>query len=97
LYNKINNITNIIDLLGVYFLFLVFLVFYIILDKPTKNIVWGSVISYNSPKLAYNTIIFKDKKKDKELVFFTITKYFLENKNKKLFLLVVRNKININY
>jgi hypothetical protein len=95
LYNKINNITNITDLLGVYFLFLVFLVSYIGLDKPTKDVVWGSIISYNSPKLAYNIIIFKDRKKDKELVFFIIARYFLESKKNFLLLLVVRNKIGI--
>jgi hypothetical protein len=44
-----------------------------------------------------NTIILKDKEKNKKLIFSIITKYFLESKKGFLLLLVVRDKISIDY
>jgi hypothetical protein len=77
--------TNTIDPPGVCLLLLVFLVSHIGLDKPIKDIIWGRVISYNSPKLAYDTVILKDRKKDKELVFSIIAGDLLEGKKGLLF------------
>ena len=59
-----------------------------LLNCIIKDVIWRGVISYNSFKLLLNTIILKDKAKDKELVFFAIAKHLLQSK-KGLFLLLL--------
>ena len=44
----------------------------------------------------YNTVILKDRKKDRELVFFTIARHLLKSKKGLLLLLVVQSKVGIN-
>jgi len=48
-----------------------------LLNYTTKDVVWRSVISYNSSKLLLNVVILKDREKDRELVFSTMTKHLL--------------------
>ncbi len=88
---------DITDLLRVCLLLLAFLFSYIALDKLIKNVIQGSVISYNSPKLAYNTVTLKNKKKNRELVFSTMARNLLEGKKSLLFLLIVRGKVGADY
>ncbi len=57
LYNKVNNIANIPNPLVICQLVPVYLLFYIGLDRMTEDIVQRGVISYNSSKLVYNTIV----------------------------------------
>jgi hypothetical protein len=46
----------------------------------TKRIVWASIIGNDSPKLLYDTIILKNKKKNLKLVFSVIVFYFIKSK-----------------
>jgi hypothetical protein len=62
-------------------------------NRKIKNVIWSSVINYNNFKLLHDTVILKNKKKNKELIFFVIIRYFLKNKKGFLFLLVVRDKV----
>ena len=62
-------------------------------NRTTEDVVWGSIISYNSYKLVYNAVILKDREKDRELVFSTMARHLLESKESLLLLLVVRGKV----
>ena len=67
-----------------------------LLNCTTKDVIWRGVVSYNSSKLLLNTIILKDKAKDKELVFSAIAKHLLQSKKGLLLLLLVRGKVRAN-
>ena len=60
LNSKVDDMATITDLPMLYILLNFFLVVYITLYYSTKSIIWASVISNNSPKLLYDTVIFKD-------------------------------------
>jgi hypothetical protein len=62
-------------------------------NRITKDVIWGSVISYNNFKFLHDAVILKNRKKDKELVFSVITKHFLKSKKGFLFFLVIRGKV----
>jgi hypothetical protein len=62
----------------------------------TKNVIWGGVVGDNSSKLLYNAIIFKDRKKNRELVFSTMARHLLEGKKGLLLLLIIRGKVCAN-
>jgi hypothetical protein len=62
-------------------------------NRTTKDVVWGSVVSYNSSKLFHDVIILKDREKGKELVFSTMARDLLESKKGLLLLLVIRGKV----
>jgi hypothetical protein len=66
-------------------------------NRTIKDVIWGNVISYNNFKLLHNTVILKDMEKDRELIFFAITRYFLKSKKGLLLLLIVRGKIDADY
>ncbi len=66
-------------------------------NRMIKDVIWGSVIKYNSSKLLYDTVILKDREKDRELIFFTIIKHLLKNKKGLLFLLIIQNKVGVDY
>src|SRR6266536_6694329 len=48
-------------------------------NSSTKNIVCARIIVNNSPKLSYDAIFFKYRKKNVELVFSTITYYWMKS------------------
>ena len=50
-----------------------------------------------TPKLSYNTVIFKDKEKNRELIYSTIARDLLKHKESFLLFSFVRNKVSINY
>jgi hypothetical protein len=81
------------DLLIVRHPLLAFLVSYIGFNRTTEDVIWGSVVGYNSSKLVCNAIILKDRKKDRELVFSAMARHLLESKKGLLLLLVVRGKV----
>ena len=62
-------------------------------NRTTKDVIWGSVVSYNSSKLLHDTVILKNRKKNRKLVFSAIARHFLESKKGLLFLLIVRGKV----
>jgi hypothetical protein len=93
LYNKVDNIANTPDPPIICHLLLAFFISYMDFNCTTKDVVWGSVVSYNSSKLVYNAVILKDKEKDRELVFSAMAKHLLESKKSLLLLLVVQGKV----
>jgi hypothetical protein len=64
-------------------------------NHTIEDVVWGSVISYNSSKLICNAIILKDREKDRELVFSTMARHLLESKKSLLLLLIIRGKVGV--
>ncbi len=66
-------------------------------DSPAKNVIWRDIIGNNYPELSYDAVIFKNRKKDRELVFSTMVRYSLKGKKSLLSLIIVRSKIYINY
>jgi hypothetical protein len=62
-------------------------------NRTIKDVIWGSVISYNSFKLLHDAVILKDRKKNRELVFSAIIRYFLKSKKGFLLFLVVQDKV----
>ena len=56
------------------------LIFHIPLNRLIKGIIWASIIGNDSPELSYNAIIFKNRKKNRELVLSAIAKHFLKSK-----------------
>jgi hypothetical protein len=71
-----------------------FFVFVMGFNRTTKNVIWGSVVSYNSSKFLHDAVILKNREKDRELVFSAMARHFLESKKGLLFLLVIRSKVN---
>jgi hypothetical protein len=63
-------------------------------NRTTKDVIWGSVISYNSSKLVHDAVILKDRKKDRELIFSAIIRHLLESKKGLLLFLIVRDKVS---
>jgi hypothetical protein len=66
---------NIADPLVVCQPLLLIYILYILLDYTVKDIIWGYIIGYNSSKLQLNTIILKDREKDRELVISAMARY----------------------
>jgi hypothetical protein len=66
-------------------------------NRTIKNVIWNSVINYNSSKLLHDAVILKDREKDRELIFSVIIKYLLESKKGLLLFLIVRNKVGADY
>jgi len=65
------------DLLGVCFPVPLVLLPHVLLNRTAKDIVWRSVISYNSSKLLLNVVILKDREKDRELVVSAVARHLL--------------------
>ena len=66
-----------------------------VLDKPTKDVVSRGIISNNSPKLLYDAVIFKNWKKNRELVFSIIARDLFKGKKGFLLHLVVYSEVGI--
>jgi hypothetical protein len=62
-------------------------------NRTIKDVIWDSVISYNSSKFLHDTVILKDRKKNRELVFSVMARYFLKSKKGLLLFLIVRDKV----
>jgi hypothetical protein len=58
-------------------------------NRTIKDVIWGSVVSYNNFKLLHDAVILKDREKDRELVFSAMARHFLESKKGLLLFLVV--------
>src|SRR5271154_732289 len=58
--SKVDNVTTTTNPLMLYIPFNLLLIPHIILYCFAKSIIWASIISNNSSKLLYDTIIFKD-------------------------------------
>jgi hypothetical protein len=52
----------------------------VVLDSLAESIIRRGIISHDSPKLSYDTIVLKDWKKDYKLVFPGMATYSLESK-----------------
>jgi hypothetical protein len=61
-----------------------------------EYIVRTSIITYNSPKLFYNTIILKDREKNSKLLLSSIVCYYTKYKEGLPKLLLIINKIDNN-
>jgi hypothetical protein len=66
-------------------------------NRTTKDVIWGSVVSYNSSKLLHDAVILKNKKKNRELIFSAMARHFLKSKKGFLLFLIVQNKVNADY
>ena len=66
-------------------------------NRTIKDVIWGSVVNYNSFKLLHDAVILKDREKDKELVFSIIIRRLLESKKGLLLFLIVRGKVGVDY
>jgi hypothetical protein len=66
-------------------------------NRTTKDVIWGSVVSYNNFKLMHDTVILKDREKNRELIFSAIARHFLESKKGLLLFLIVRDKVGADY
>jgi hypothetical protein len=64
-------------------------------NRTTKDVIWDSVINYNSFKLMHDTVIPKDREKNKELIFFVIARHLSKSKKGLLLFLIVRSKIGV--
>ena len=96
LYSKVNDMANAMDTLMVYLpLDFVFHV-QMSLNIPAKNVIQRGIISDNYSKLLYNVIIFKNWKKNRELVFSTIARHSLKGKKSLLPLIIVRSEVCTN-
>ncbi len=62
-----------------------------------KDVIWGSVINYNSFKLLHDAVILKNREKDRELVFSAIIRHLLKSKKGLLLFLIVRDKVGADY
>jgi hypothetical protein len=80
LHNKVDNMANALNPPITCRLVPVYLLFHIGLDRTIEDVIWRGVVSYNSSKLVYNTVILQDREKDRELVFATMAKDLLESK-----------------
>ena len=66
---------------------------YIRFNKAIRYIIKNGIINNKGSKLLYNTVIFKDLKKDRLLIFITVTKYLLKGKEGLLLLLIMCSKV----
>jgi hypothetical protein len=62
-------------------------------NRTIKDVIWDSVISYNSFKLVHDAVIPKNRKKNRELIFFVMVRYLSKSKKGFLLFLIVRNKM----
>ncbi len=80
LYGEINNMIYTANPLSCYALLKIFFFFpEINFNSLIKGIVYARIIANNSPKLSYDTIFFKYRKKNVELVFSTIACYWTKS------------------
>ena len=86
LYSKVDNVAIITDLLIYSILFNILFLKQILFYYSIKGIVYTSIITNNSPKLLYNTIILKDKEKNRKLLVSTMV-YYCTKYNKSLVIL----------
>jgi hypothetical protein len=66
-------------------------------NRTIKNVIWGSVVNYNSFKFLHDAVILKDRKKNRELIFSAMARYLLKSKKGLLIFLIVRDKVNVDY
>jgi hypothetical protein len=62
-------------------------------NRTIKDVIWGSVVSYNSSQLLHDAVILKDREKNKELIFSVMIRYLLKSKKDLLLFLIVRGKV----
>src|SRR6266498_974295 len=98
LYGEINNITHTINPPSYYApLKIFFFSSKISFNSSIKDIVCARIIANNSPKLSYDAIFFKYRKKNVELIFSTITYYWTKSeKGFQILFLYIINKISSN-
>src|SRR6266536_5897537 len=98
LYGEINNIIYTANPPSYYVLLKIFFFsFKISFNSSIKGIVYTRIIVNNSPKLSYDTIFFKYKKKNVELIFSTITYYWTKfEKGFQILFFRIINKISSN-
>src|SRR6266498_5495270 len=98
LYGEINNITHTANPPSCYALLKIF--FFspeISFNSSIKGIVYTRIIANNSPKLLYDTIFFKYRKKNVELIFSTMAYYWTKSeKGFQIFFLRTINEISSN-
>jgi len=66
------------------------------LDSSVKNVIWRGIIGNDCFELSYDAVIFKNRKKDRELVFSIMVRYFLKGKKSLLPFIMVRSEVCIN-
>src|SRR6266536_2991862 len=98
LYGEINDIIYTANPLSCYALLKIF--FFspeISFNSSIKGIVYARIVVNNSPKLSYDTIFFKYRKKNVELVFSTMVYYWTKSeKGFQILFLRTINKISSN-
>jgi hypothetical protein len=65
-------------------------------NRTIKDVIWDNVVSYNSSKFMHDAVIPKNRKKNRELIFFAMVRHFSKNKKGFLLFLIVRNKMGAN-
>ena len=64
-------------------------------NRTTKDVIWGSVVSYKSFKLLHDAVILKDRKKNNELIFSVMARHLSKSKKSLLLFLIVQNKVSV--
>src|SRR6266498_2699436 len=98
LYGEINNIIYTANPPSYYVLLKIFFFsFKISFNSSIKGIVYTRIIINNSPKLSYDAIFFKYRKKNVELVFFIMVYYWTKfEKGFQMFFFYIINEISSN-